>query len=112
MKSFMMWLDDKNIATWDTTLGELIVPPDTNIYDYVDDYKDDAKWHGVDDGDDDDDDDVIDDDDDDVIDDDDDELGDATEWTPEEHWIDKDNDELSDEALQMLYEIDKLMQQG
>lgn len=108
MKSFMMWLDDKGIAKWDTTLGELIVPPGTNIYDYADAYKDDAKWHGVDDGDDDD---VIDDDDDDDDIMDDDELGDATEWTPEEYWINDDN-ELSDEALQMLYEIDKLMQQG
>ena len=49
MKDYMMWLDDRGIATYSNEIGELIVPEGTNIYapELVDDYKDDDKWHGV-----------------------------------------------------------------
>ena len=51
MKDYMMWLDDRGIAKWDTSIGELIIPNGTNVYspELVDEYKDDAKWHGVED---------------------------------------------------------------
>ena len=51
MKDYMMWLDDRGIAEWNSSLGELIIPSGTNVYspELVDEYKDDAKWHGVED---------------------------------------------------------------
>jgi hypothetical protein len=47
MKDYMMWLDDKGIAKWDNTLGELIIPKGTNIYaeELMEWYHDDAAWH-------------------------------------------------------------------
>jgi hypothetical protein len=45
MKDYMMWLDDKGIATLDSSLGELIVPEGTDTMEYVEDYRTDAKWH-------------------------------------------------------------------
>ncbi len=45
MKDYMMWLDDRGIATWSNEIDELIVSEGTNIYapSLVDEYKDDAK---------------------------------------------------------------------
>ena len=55
MKDYMMWLDENGIATWDTTIGELIVPDSVDIYEteLVERYKNDANWHrpGLDDDD-------------------------------------------------------------
>jgi hypothetical protein len=50
MKDYMMWLDDKGIATWDNVLGELIVPDEVDIYEdtLLDRYKNDAVWNGLD----------------------------------------------------------------
>jgi len=50
MKDYMMWLDDRGIATWDNGIGELIVPEGVNIYDpaTVDEYKNDEVWNGLD----------------------------------------------------------------
>ena len=50
MKDYMMWLDDRGIATWDNGLGELIIPEGVNVYDpaTVDEYKNDAVWNGLD----------------------------------------------------------------
>ena len=45
MKDYMMWLDDRGIATWDNTIGELIVPDNTDTMEYVEEYRNDAKWH-------------------------------------------------------------------
>ena len=71
MNDFTMWLDDQGIATWDNELGELIIPEGIDIYEYVEDFKQDAKWHeGIGD----DDDKIEDDPEDDFLDDD--ELGD------------------------------------
>ena len=50
MKDYMMWIDDKGIATWDTLLGEMIIPDGVDIYDpdTLDAYQNDDVWHGVD----------------------------------------------------------------
>jgi hypothetical protein len=112
MKDYMMWLDSNGIATWDTTIGELIVPDSIDIYDaeMVERYKNDGKWHGVDT--DIDEDDVIDDDDEDdngILDDD--ELGDYCHrqlefaWTPEEHWF-KPSGGITADASDYLHALD------
>jgi len=41
----MMWLDDRGIATWDNIINELIVPEGTDTMEYVEEYRNDAKWH-------------------------------------------------------------------
>ena len=45
MKDYMMWLDDRGIATWDNTINELIVPKGTDTMEYVEEYRNDSKWH-------------------------------------------------------------------
>ena len=103
MKDYMMWLDDRGIATWSNEIDELIVPEGTNIYapSTVDEYKDDAKWHGVD----------IDEDDDMLLDEDDEELiiddGDMDDcaYTPDAYWF-KPEGGLTGEAYNFLYTID------
>ena len=49
MKDYMMWLDDNNVAKWDMTIGELIIPDGVDVYDAetVARYNADSKWHGV-----------------------------------------------------------------
>ena len=102
MKDYMMWLDDRGIATWDNTIGELIVPEGTIIWTYElkDQYDNDAKWH---------------DDPDDI------ELDDIEEeeliiddgdydpsevcWTPQEQWFNPDGG-LTGDAYTHLYAID------
>ena len=32
MKDYMMWLDNRGIAEWDTSIGELIIPNGINVY--------------------------------------------------------------------------------
>jgi len=96
MKDYMMWLDDRGIAKWDTAIGELIIPEGTNAYspELVDEYQNDGTWHdctteekeeewpldGAD-------------------------MGDSCEWTPTEHWIDA-NGGLTADAHQLLFEED------
>jgi hypothetical protein len=109
MKDYMMWLDENGIATWDTTIGELIVPDSVDIYDAetVERYKNDGKWHLPTQ---DDDEDMIEDEDDNGILDDD-ELGDNNKllvdcsWTPEEHWITP-NGGITADASTYLHELD------
>ena len=111
MKDYMMWLDSNGIATYDTTIGELIVPDSVDIYEteLVERYKNDANWHrpGLDD---DDKEDLIEDEDDDAILDDD-ELGDychgqmEISWTPEEHWL-KPSGGMTADASDYLHELD------
>jgi len=50
MKDYMMWLDDRGIATRNNEIGELIVPDGVNIYDHatMDEYNNDAVWNGLD----------------------------------------------------------------
>jgi len=102
MNDYMMWLDDRGIATWDNTIGELIVPEGTIIWTYElkDQYDNDAKWH---------------DDPDDI------ELDDIEEeeliiddgdydpsevcWTPQEQWFNPDGG-LTGDAYTHLYAID------
>ena len=112
MKDYMMWLDSNGIATYDTTIGELIVPDSVDIYEteLVERYKNDANWHrpGLDD---DDKEDFIEDEDEDdnAILDDDDELGDYHQmefaWTPEEHWL-KPSGGMTADASLYLHELD------
>ena len=100
MKDYMMWLDDRGIATWDNTIGELIVPEGIDTMEYVEDYRNDSKWH---------------DDPDDI------ELDDIEEeeliiddgdydpsegcWTPQEQWFNPDGG-LTGDAYTHLYAID------
>ena len=48
MKDYMMWLDDRGIATWSNEIGELIIPEGVNIYapELVDEYKNEG-WEPV-----------------------------------------------------------------
>jgi hypothetical protein len=101
MKDYMMWLDDRGIATWNNEIGELIVPQGTDIYatTTVDVYNNDAKWHGVEL---DEDDYIIDDEEDLIIDD-----GDADDCTPTiyEQWFNPDGG-LTGGAYNFLYTLD------
>ena len=101
MKDYMMWLDDRGIATWNNEIGELIVPEGTNIYapSLVDDYKDDSKWHGVEV---DDDDYIIEDEEELLIDD-----GDMDDcaYTPETYWFQPEGG-LTGDAYNFLYTLD------
>jgi hypothetical protein len=101
MKDYMMWLDDKGIATWSNELGELIVPVGTNIYapELVDEYKEDEKWRGVEL---DDDDYIIDEEEELQIDD-----GDMDDcaWSPNDYWFHTDGG-LTGDAMNFLYTLD------
>ncbi len=48
MKDYMMWLDDRSIAKWDTAIGELIVPEGVNVFteELLEQYRTDAEWNG------------------------------------------------------------------
>ena len=104
MKDYAMWLDDKGIAVWDDSIGELIIPEGVNVYadEFVQEYSQDANWHHIDP---DDDDYLIEDDDEemDVMFDDDD--PDEIAWTPEDYWFHPDGG-LTGEAYVHLYAID------
>ena len=103
MKDFMMWLDDRGIATWDNTLGELIIPEGTNIIftELTDEYKSDASWHSP----------RIETDEDDYIIDDEEELiiddGDMDDcaWTPDDYWFQQQGG-LTADAYNFLYTLD------
>ena len=103
MKDYVMWLDDRGVANWDTTIGELIVPEGTDVYspELVDDYHDDAKWHDND-YELDDDDYIIDDEEDLLIDDGD--LDDCV-YTPDDYWF-TDEGGLTGDAQTFLHELD------
>ena len=85
MKDYAMWLDDRGIAEWDSSIGELIIPSGTNVYapELVDEYKKDAAWHSpsveIDD-----DDNIVEEEEELIIDDGD--LDDCA-WTPEDYWF-------------------------
>ena len=102
MKDYMMWLDNKGIATWDNTLGELIVPEGTIIWTYElkDQYDNDAKWHGVEL----DDEDCVINDDDELLDDD--ELGDLCYDTPISYWF-AESGGLTANAYNFLYNAEQ-----
>jgi len=102
MKDYMMWLDDKGIAKWDTVIGELIIPNGINVYtnELIEQYQNDAEWHCPDD-----DDDMIEDDEEDEFLEDDNDLGDLCEWSPEEYWI-APNGGLTADAVLYLHELD------
>ena len=101
MKDYMMWLDNKAIATWDNTLGELIVPEGTIIWTYElkDQYDNDAKWRGIEL----DDEDVIIEDEEELIIDD----GDMDDcaWTPDDYWFQQQGG-LTADAINFLYTLD------
>jgi len=103
MKDYMMWLDDRGIAEWNNSIGELIIPSGINVYSpqLVDEYKDDAKWHMP----------TIKTDDDDFIIDDEEELiiddGDMDDcaWTPDDYWFQQQGG-LTADAYNFLYTLD------
>ena len=99
MKDYMMWLDDNNVAKWDMTIGELIIPDGVDIYspELVEQYQNDTPWHGGDF--------IIDEDEDDQELYDEDDLGDACEWTPTSYWFTEQNG-LTGEALNFLHKLD------
>ena len=104
MKDYMMWLDDRGIATWSNEIDELIIPEGVNIYtpELVDDYQSDAEWHNQEPDDDELDD--IDEEEDLIIDDGDYDPSEVC-WTPQEHWFNPDGG-LTGEAYSHLYAID------
>ena len=101
MKDYMMWLDDRGIATWSNEIGELIVPEGTNIYapELVDEYNEDEKWRGIEI---DDDDYIIEDEEELQIDD-----GDMDDcaWLPHDYWFHSDGG-LTGDAMNFLYTLD------
>jgi hypothetical protein len=101
MKDFMMWLDDRGIATWSNEIDELIVPEGTNIYApaLVAEYQSDNAWHHVEV---DDDDCIIEDEEELIIDD-----GDMDDcaWTPDAYWFNPEGG-LTGEAYNFLYTLD------
>ena len=101
MKDYMMWLDDRGIATWSNEIGELIVPQGTDIYapSTVNAYKDDSKWHGVEL---DDDDYIIDEEEELIIDDGD---MDHCAYTPDSYWFQPEGG-LTGDAYNFLYTLD------
>ena len=48
MKDYAMWLDDQEIAKWDTVIGELIIPEGVNVFteELLEQYHNDAVWRG------------------------------------------------------------------
>ena len=101
MKDYMMWLDDQGIATWDSSLGELIIPEGVNIYapELVDRYKVSAEWHDPDD-------DELDEiEEEKLIIDDGDYDADEVAWTPDELWFNPDGG-LTGEAYDFLATTD------
>ena len=107
MKDYVMWLDDRGVAKWDTSIGELIIPEGTDVHapELVDDYHDDAIWHGedykVDDGEDDD---MLIDEDDDELEIDDGDLDDCV-YSPDDYWFRPDGG-LTGDAMNFLYTLD------
>jgi len=103
MKDYAMWLDDSGIAFWDNTIGELVVPDSVDIYDtnLVEQYHDDAKWHGIE-IEIDEDDYIIDEEEELIIDDGD--LDDCAQ-TPESYWFSPDGG-LTGDAYNFLYNAD------
>ena len=102
MKDYMMWLDDKGIAKWDTVIGELCIPNGINVYtnELIEEYQHDAEWHCPDD-----DDDMIEDDEEDEFPEDDNDLGDMCEWTPQQYWFNEQGG-LTADAYDFLYDVD------
>ena len=103
MKDYMMWLDDRGTATWDNNLGELIVPDSVDIHnaELVNEYQNDAKWHGDPDPDDD----ELDDIEEELIIDDGDYDADEVAWTPDDVWFNHDGG-LTGEAYDFLATTD------
>jgi len=102
MKDYMMWLDDRGTATWDNTLGELIVPDSVDIHnaELVNEYQNDSKWHDEPD------DDELDDiEEEELIIDDGDYDANEVAWTPDDVWFDHDGG-LTGEAYEFLATTD------
>jgi len=103
MKDYMMWLDDRGVANWDNSMGELIIPEGINVYapELVDEYRDDESWHSP----------TIEIDDDDFIIDEDEELiiddGDLDDcaWSPDAYWFTEQGG-LTGDAMNFLYTLD------
>jgi len=103
MKDYIMWLDDRGVANWDNSIGELIIPEGHDIYapELVDEYRDDESWHSP----------TVKTDDEDFIIDDDEELiiddGDLDDcvWSPDEFWFTEDGG-LTGDAQNFLHELD------
>ena len=103
MKDYEMWLDDRGIATWDNSLGELIIPEGVNIYadELVQEYSRDAKWHHQDP----DDDDLLEIEEEEIIIDDGDYDPSEVAWSPDEHWFRPDGG-LTGDAYEFLACVD------
>ena len=101
MKDYMMWLDDRGIASWCNAIDELIIPEGVNVYtpELVDEYKSDKDWHHVET---DDDDFIVDEEEELIIDDGD--LDDCA-WSPNEYWFNQDGG-LTGDAYNFLYNLD------
>ena len=101
MKDYMMWLDDRGIATWCDHIDELIIPEGVNVYspELVDEYQSDKEWRGIDL---DDDDFIIDEEEELIIDDGD--LDDCA-WTPDDYWFHQEGG-LTGDAINFLYNLD------
>ena len=101
MKDYMMWLDNRGIATWDNTIGELVVPEGTDTMEYVEDYRTDAKWHDQPD------DDELDDieEEEELIIDDGDYDPNEVAYSPDEHWFHPDGG-LTGDAYDFLASVD------
>jgi len=97
MKDYMMWLDDRGIATWDRVIGEIVIPEGVNIYtpELIDDYRNSPVEL-------DDDDCIIDDEEELIIDDGD--LDDCA-WSPDDYWFHSDGG-LTGDAYNFLNTID------
>ena len=101
MKDYMMWLDDRGIATWCNDISELIIPEGVNVYtpELVDDYQSDKEWHHVEI---DDDDCIVEEEEELIIDDGD--LDDCA-WTPDEYWFQQQGG-LTADAYNFLHTLD------
>ena len=100
MKDYMMWLDNRGVANWDNSIGELIIPEGTNIYapELVDEYKEEKRP----DVELDEDDYIIDEEEELLIDD-----GDMDDcaWSPDDYWFHADGG-LTGDAMNFLYTLD------
>ena len=104
MKDYAMWLDDRGIATWDNSIGELVIPNGVNVNDdsLIDEYQTDSKWHFAEP----DDDDILS-----VEEEEDEELiiddGDLDDcaWTPDAYWFTEDGG-LTGDAMNFLHTLD------
>ena len=103
MKDYAMWLDDRGIATWDNSIGELVIPYGVDIHDAstVDEYKSDTEWHNEEP----DDDEILSEEEEELIIDDGDYDPDEVAYSPDEHWFHPDGG-LTGDAYDFLASVD------